>query len=196
VEKLFENTQAFTLFLIFFIPGFVSLKVYDSLVPSERRDFSRSVFDAVAYSALNYAALYTLIAWMRSGTMSFLAYWVSAVLVIVVFPFLWPFLWIKLICTKLFSRHFIHPIQRPWDYVFGKRKPYWMIVHLKDQRRIGGLFHSQSFASSHPAEPQICIQEVWKLDENSRFIGPVDRSEGIIILEKEILAIEMFRYTE
>ncbi len=27
------------LFLIFFIPGFVSIKVYDLLIPGEQRDF-------------------------------------------------------------------------------------------------------------------------------------------------------------
>jgi hypothetical protein len=29
-----------TLFVIFFLPGFISMKVYDLLVPGERRDFS------------------------------------------------------------------------------------------------------------------------------------------------------------
>jgi len=38
VEKLFEGNALF-LFVIFFIPGFVSLKIYDLLVPGERRDF-------------------------------------------------------------------------------------------------------------------------------------------------------------
>jgi len=33
------------LFLVFFIPGFISIRVYDSLVPSERRDLSKSLFD-------------------------------------------------------------------------------------------------------------------------------------------------------
>jgi hypothetical protein len=162
--------------------------------PSERRDFSKSVFDAIAYSALNYAALYLLIVWMRSGRMNLPAYAVSALLVLIVFPILWPFLWIRLLSTRVFAKYFVHPIQRPWDNVFGLRKSYWMIVHLKDQRRIGGLFDTASFASSHPAEPQIYMEQVWKLDEDDRFIEPVDRSEGIILLGEDILAIELFSY--
>jgi hypothetical protein len=43
-----------TLFFLFFLPGFVSLKVYDLLVPGEMRDFSRAFFDALSYSALNF----------------------------------------------------------------------------------------------------------------------------------------------
>jgi hypothetical protein len=162
--------------------------------PSERRDFSKSVFDAIAYSALNYAALYLLIVWMRSGRMNLPAYAVSALLVLIVFPILWPFLWIRLLSTRVFAKYFVHPIQRPWDHVFGLRKSYWMIVHLKDHRRIGGLFDKASFASSHPAEPQIYMEQVWRLDENDRFIEPVDRSEGIVLLGEDILAIELFSY--
>jgi hypothetical protein len=196
MEKLFENAQTLTLFLLFFVPGFVSLKVYDSLVPSERRDFSKSIFDAVAYSALNFAALYALIAWMRSGTMNTPTYALAAVLVMVLFPGLWPFFWIWLLSTRLFNRYFIHPIQRPLDYVFGKRRPCWMIVHLKDQRRIGWLFDSDSFASSYPAEPQLYLQEVWKLDADGRFFQRVERSEGMIVLKEEIIAVELFKYSE
>jgi hypothetical protein len=60
VEKFFENEQVLALFLVFFVPGFLSLKVYDLLVPGERRDFSRAAFDAVAYSALNFGVLLPL----------------------------------------------------------------------------------------------------------------------------------------
>lgn len=56
MEKIFEG-NSLLLFLIFFIPGFVSFKIYDLLVPGERRDFSKSAFDAIAYSALNFAIL-------------------------------------------------------------------------------------------------------------------------------------------
>lgn len=65
MEKLFEGSTL-SLFLIFFIPGFVSLKVYDLIVPGERRDFSKSAFDAIAYSALNFSVLLPLILLIQS----------------------------------------------------------------------------------------------------------------------------------
>ena len=46
MEKLFENERNLALFLVYFIPGFISLKIYDLLVPSACRDFSNSLFDA------------------------------------------------------------------------------------------------------------------------------------------------------
>jgi len=181
-------------FSFFFVPGFVSLKIYDSLVASENRDFAKSIFDAVAYSALNYGLLYPLIAWMRSGTMHWLAYSVAGFLVLIAFPVMWPFLWLRILSAKTFSSRFVHPVGRPWDYVFSRRKPCWIIVHLRDRRKIGGLFDHRSFASSHPAEPQLYLEEVWKLDDNGRFVERVKSTEGIIVLEREILGVEFFSY--
>src|ERR1017187_10130580 len=87
------------------------------------------------------------------------------------------------------------PEQKPWDFVFGQRNPYWIIVHLKDLRKIAGVYGGRSFASSNPAPPQIYLEEVWELDEAGHFIRAVEESEGILILESEILAVELFRYT-
>jgi len=94
---------------------------------------------------------------------------------------------------KPIAKHIIHPFKKPWDFVFGKKEAYWVIVHLKDKRKIGGKFAKNSFASSYPSEEQIYLEEVWTLDENGKFKEPLKRSGGIIILGKEILAVEFFR---
>ena len=47
VKMDFMDVNQVVLFLIFFIPGFISLKVYDLFIPSERRDFSKSFFEAL-----------------------------------------------------------------------------------------------------------------------------------------------------
>jgi len=61
------NADKLTLFIVFFLPGFISMKVYDLLVPGEPRDFTKSMFEAISYSALNFAALFWLIATIRTG---------------------------------------------------------------------------------------------------------------------------------
>src|SRR5437899_2451229 len=134
VEKLFEG-NALLLFLIFFIPGFVSLKIYDLLVPGERRDFSKSAFDAIAYSALNFAILLPLILFMQSEFLFvhhrnwsvFVAYFV-----LLVFPAVWPFVLTKVAATRFFLRYFVNPTPSACDYLFGKREQFWVIVHPKD----------------------------------------------------------------
>jgi Family of unknown function (DUF6338) len=50
------------LFLLFFVPGFISIKIYDLLVPSERRDFQSTLAEAIGYSAVNFAVLLPIVA--------------------------------------------------------------------------------------------------------------------------------------
>lgn len=191
----FLQIDKLILFLIFFIPGFISIKIYDLLVPSERRDYSKSLFEVISFSAINFAALSWLIIFIHSDnfyTTHIKLYFFSIFLILFIAPILWPLLILKLFSWKPIAKLIVHPIQKPWDYVFGKRRPYWLIVHLKDGRKIGGKFNYKSFASSNPAEEQIYLEEVWKLDDDGKFLGAVERTKGIIILSAEILSIEFF----
>jgi hypothetical protein len=88
-------------------------------------------------------------------------------------------------CLPIFARG-------SWDYVFGKRNPFWIIVHLKNGQKIGGFFGDESFASSNPADEQIYLEEVWVLDDDGRFLSPAEGSRGIIIMNDEIRAVEFF----
>ena len=185
------------LFLLFFIPGFISLKVYDLLVPREFRDFSRSLFEAVGYSALNYAVLMPLIVLIHAGDFPIQhpAWYLFALfLILVVFPMLWPILSYRVSTSRIGTRFIVHPMRKPWDYVFSRRQVYWIIVHLRDGRKIGGRFDRKSFASSYPADEQIYIEEVWQLDEDGKFQsdGQVERSQGILVMNDDILAVELF----
>ncbi len=183
------------LFLIFFLPGFISLKIYDLLVPSERRDFSQSLFEAVAFSALNFAALSWIVILIHSGNFYAehrISYFSLLLLIIFLAPILWPIVFLRLLSWPPIAKYVVSPIQKPWDYVFGKRQAFWVIVHLKDGRKVGGKYDRNSFASSNPAEEQIYVEELWELGEQGNFIKPVERSKGMVILGKEILAVEFF----
>ncbi len=184
------------LFLVFFIPGFISIKVYDLLIPGERRDFSKSLLEAIGYSSLNFAALSWLIISIHSGNFDVdhkVWYLISLFLIMFVVPVLWPIIFLKFTSWGPLAKYIVHPIQKPWDYIFNKRESSWVIVHLKDGRKIGGKYHINSFSSSYPSEEQIYLEEVWKLDEKNKFIEPIERSKGIIVLGKEILAVEFFK---
>jgi len=189
------NVDKLALFLVFFLPGFISLKIYDLMVPREPRDFSKSLFEAISYSTLNFAALFWLIVPIQTGDFyrrHFILYSLSVVLIMVVVPACWPFVFLRLSTWRPIAKHFVHPIRKPWDYVFGKRDPFWIIVHLQNGQKIGGRFDIDSFASSDPADAQIYLEEVWVLDEGGRFQSPVERSRGIIIMKEEIRAVEFF----
>jgi hypothetical protein len=189
------NAGKLALFLIFFLPGFISMKVYDLMVPVEPRNASKSLLEAISYSTLNFAALFWLIAIIQTGDFyhqHFIRYSLSVVAIMVVVPACWPFVFLKLSSWRPVTRHFVNPIKKPWDYVFGKRTPFWIIVHLKNGQKVGGRFGLESFASSNPADEQIYLEEVWLLDEADSFLNPVENSRGIIIMNNEIRAVEFF----
>lgn len=188
------DTDKLALFLMFVLPGFVSLRVWDLLVPGERRGLDNSLIEVVSYSALNFAALSWLITPLLNGSLGSLASYVSVALILVVFPATWPFLWKWLRTREWITRFTVHPVSRPWDYVFSKREPAWIIVHLKNGSVVGGRYDNQSFASSWPASEQIFLEELWVLNAKRAFVSPVERSRGAIVLSSEILAIEFFSY--
>jgi hypothetical protein len=172
------NVDKLTLFLVFFVPWFISIKVYDLMVPGERRDFSKSLLEAISYSTLNFAALFWLIALIQTGGFyrsHFILYSLSVAMIMVGVSACWPFLFLRLSTWRPIAKHLLHPIRKPWDYVFGKREPFWIIVHLQNGQKIGGRFGIGSFASSDPAHEQIYLEEVWVLDERGRFVSPVER---------------------
>lgn len=184
------------LFIIFFVPGFISIRIYDLLVASERRDFSGTFIEAIGYSAINFALLSWLIILIHSNNFYEdyrVTYFILLVVILFVVPAILPVIFFKLITWKPIAQFVVHPDRKPWDYVFGKGKPYWIIVHLKDGRKIGGVYDEDSFASSYPAEEQIYLEKVWKLDKEGIFLRQIDRTEGIIIMRDEILSIEFFK---
>jgi Family of unknown function (DUF6338) len=195
MEKLFENQGTLGLFLIFFIPGFVTLKVYDLLIPGEQRDFSKSLFDAVAYSSLNFAALLWLIALVRSGSLTPWQWYLAMFFLLIGIPAVWPAVFLQIRKHPIVAQRIASPNARVWDDIFAKRTPYWVIVHLKDQRRIGGLYGGKSYTSHSPAPPEIFLEQVWRVDEDGGFTGSVvESTSGILIMGSEILALEFFRY--
>jgi hypothetical protein len=121
MEKLFEQQATMAFFLLFFVPGFLMIQVYDLLVPSPRRDFSKSLFEAVAYSAVNFGVFSPLIYLMRSGFFAPFWYWVCVTMILVVAPVVWSVLFLCARKSKWFRKYFLHPILCPWDYVFAKR---------------------------------------------------------------------------
>ena len=54
--EIFESSKL-VLFIIFAIPGFISIKTYSLLCPNHEKDSTKLIIDAITYSCLNYALL-------------------------------------------------------------------------------------------------------------------------------------------
>lgn len=191
LDKLF-------LFIAFVVPGFISIKVYQLFFPSEQKQSTEQLVDAVAYSSINYAILFGPILLIESsGIRSSIPslYFIFYVFVLLVAPIIWVWLWSKIRKTDFVQKNAPHPTLKAWDYVFSQRKSYWAKVTLKNGDVIGGLFHTSSFASSTPAEEQIYLEETWVLNDDGGFERMKNDSAGVLILSSEISHIE-FRNCE
>ena len=192
--KIWDVDQL-VLFIMFVIPGFISLKVYDLLAYSHREKTTEAIIDAVAYSSLNYALLAAPI-WLveHFNVQSCHPVWYSIfyACVLFLFPAIWAWLWHKLRNSQMFQNKMKHPIDKPWDYLFSQRRPYWVKVVMKDGTVVGGKYAENSFASSNPAKEQIYLEESWIIKDSGGFERPKIRTEGILILEDEIKFLDIF----
>lgn len=192
------DTSKLVLFVAFVIPGFVSLKTYELLFLSTPKDTSSQLIDAVAYSCLNYAILFPVIYYVNAyevGTTSPIVFALLCLIVLFVSPIVWVCSLRAVRCSNLLQRWLPHPTEKPWDYVFSKRDPYWVIVTMKDGKKLAGKYGYNSFSSSGTTKEQIYFEETWVLNADGGFDRPKETTAGTLIVSSDIDSIEFFHWT-
>jgi hypothetical protein len=187
------TTDKLLLVVLFVIPGFVAMKVYSILSSGPRLDASKAVIDAVAFSCCNYAVFAFPIYWMRYAGLAArqpVVYAVAWVGVLLIGPLLLAVGVFALRRAKWMGRWLPHPVDRAWDYVFGKREPFYLIITLTSGKRIGATYGNNSFASSYPADPEIYVEEAWDVDEAEGFVRRHVKTRGLLIASSAIESIE------
>ena len=174
------------------MPGFIFIKSSTLVIASEVHDFSKKWYDAIAYGVI-FSGL-TYIAYLILNP--YVHVYIFLILGMIIFPFLSPFLIRQLRNMSFFRRYMLKPEVSAWDYVFSLPQSYWVILHLKDGRNIGGVYSTKSFTSSFPYKQDIYLEEIWGLDENEKFTDKIERSAGLWIVAEEISSIEFFVYEE
>lgn len=192
------SVDKLVLFIAFVVPGFVALKTYALLCPSGSRHAATEIVDAISFSSINYALLIWPILSIHIHDVRTTAptvYAIFWVFVLLIAPMAWAGLFFKLRHTQFFQKSLPHPTAKPWDYLFAQRKPYWVIVTLKDGKKIGGRYDSKSFASSNPAPEQLYLEQAWHLSEAGGLERPRTDSAGILVLSADIESVELFQIT-
>jgi hypothetical protein len=184
------ETNKIILLIIFILPGFISLKVWKLLVPSHEIKISEYSIETICYSVINFALLFWLIpiAGKQAGFIQYLLY----TCILLIGPIIWPIVWKLLITSKFLKGHIIHPTPKAWDYYFSLGRSCFMLIHLKNGNRIGGLYYKNSFASSYPETSDLYIKEVWKINENGAFEKKIENTDGMLISYDIIDYIELF----
>ncbi|EBH0527077.1 hypothetical protein FJ770_21390 [Salmonella enterica] len=67
------------------------------------------------------------------------------------------------------------------------------MVTLKNGKKYGGYYGSQSFASNSPEPEQIYLEKHWALDDDGDFDHELTDTLGIIILTNEIESVEFIK---
>jgi len=193
------DSNKFVLFISFVVPGFIAIKAYELINPSRYTDSSKQIVDSVSYSCLNYAVLFWPIYLIEQSKLKSSyphLYILFYFFVMFIFPLILVFGWNYLRKREFIQKFVPHPTQKPWDFVFGKRRSYWVTVTLKNGEKIAGMYGSNSFVSSAPAKEQIYLEEYWLLNEAGGFDHSVDRTAGILILSSEIVSVELMHIKE
>ena len=184
------------IFILFVIPGFLCIKVYELLNPGTEKESPKQIIEAVAFSSINYTILAVPIYYMEKHYASKFDIWYFAfyIIVLFIFPIVIAIVWDGLRKSEFVLKKAPHPTRRPWDFVFSQRKWYWMLVTLKDGRKIGGKYADKSFTSSHSSTVSIYLEECWHVDEKDTFESKRSNSEGILVTSNEIETVELFNF--
>ena len=193
--ELLQGGNAVFWFVILFLPGFLSAEVYGMMVASERPDFSKDFYKAVAFSILNFAVFAPIVYGMFIAKWfdQLLVAWVTTYVVLIAAPIGWALL-MKWLRDQPWTP-FLSSNNKAWDYFFARKKPVWVVAHMNDGRTVGGLYSGDSYASSYPSEEQVYIETQWLLGEDDEFIGAIDESAGVLLNARDIKTLEFYKYT-
>jgi hypothetical protein len=182
------------LFALFALPGFISLQVWSLLVPTNDRPLKDAIPEALGFGILN-AVVGAPLLLIAAPSNPWILY-ALLVLSLVVLPALWPFAFKQILYRLSAADVILKQTRTGWDAAFLLREPLFVIVHLKDGRRVGGFYGYQSFAGLHPCSGQLYLETLWALDEQGRFVAPVPDSRGIVLRPDDYHFVELLRVPE
>lgn len=190
--------ETLVLVLYFVVPGFMLIRTYDLIIPTERRNFTQAFVDVVAFSFMILTFWfwpYILLISYRDLFASWQYYALLFILTILV-AFVTPaFLAWRFYISR--TRGFLkgrtpHPSPSSWDWFFSEKADnYYVRFHLKEGEGFGGYYGEESFATSFPNKLQVYVEEVWQLDkETGKLAAKVDGTEGAIVNLEDCKMIE------
>lgn len=176
------------LLLFFFCaaPGVVAMQVYSLLCPRPERNWQNSILEVLTYSTINLIPWSWWVFSIVTRAIKEVSYWeltAALFIVCVLWPTLTAAFWYWLRVGYLHEKwHLDNPIPNGWDYFIKKRKPFFILFHKKDGGMFGGLHCGDSYSSSYPHEPNVYIEKVFEVDqETGAFLREIPGSLGCVV---------------
>ena len=189
------NKDAIQIFIAFIFPGLISMHIYRLLMPARVIAWNTALLEGLFYSVINLALVLPL--FISTYNAEFIndhpAYFSICLLIAVIIgPTIWPFLLIWLRKRKCMHRLFMHPYPRAWDFFFDQKKSAFMLIKLKNGKRIGGFYGPGSFASAYPDDGDLYLRAVYEINDAGQFVKPVPDTRGLLLRKDEYSYIELF----
>lgn len=193
--QLNVDLKTIEFFIVFVVPGLVSISVYRLLMPARRLDWSSALPQGLFYSSINFVVLLPLIAFAGSESFreqhGFLS-WIAIAIVLLLFPAAWPAILRAAFRWKWLASRIQIPYPTAWDFFFDIRDPAFVLVHLNSGSLIGGYWGGKSYAGSFPNDGDIYLEAVYEVDENGEFGGPMPHTKGVLLRKEEYTYLELF----
>ena len=186
----------FAAIVALFLPGFVSLKVDRLIQPASPTAVGEMVLEAFAYSLINAGllgwAVFHAAADLAKTPPDYLRAAGYAALICVVGPTTWPIAFRFAQRWAAVRGWVLGQDRYAFDHAFRGPRTRWVIVHLNDDRLVGGYFGLKSYATVEPQSGHLYLEELWRLDAAGRFVAAIPGSRGAIFRPTDYSWIEMF----
>jgi hypothetical protein len=191
----FVTREQLPIVVLLMLPGIVSMKTFDLLVPGELRTAGQQALEVVTYGLLNFGLWYVVVTdvLMPRRESDPWVFRLGFVGIFFVSPIALGIAANAILRWKRLRRWIRHPVPTAWDYHFGKGRAGWVLIRLKSGLLVGGLFGPESFASSYPHR-DLYLQQTWTLDQDGRFLEPVQQSKGVIVSMEDCETLEFFSW--
>jgi hypothetical protein len=197
----FKGIENFQLVLLFVVPGLVALFVRSQFITGRTPLPSENILSFVVLSLVYYS--FTIL--FLEKAFSVREPWIVQagiwILLVLVGPALFG-LTLGIAAQKEWAYRLgdkvgltvVHVIPAAWDWRFSRmpRNGMFVMVTLKNDQMVAGLFGSNSFASSDKGERDIYIEEEYIVTEDGEWQSRREKV-GILISVREIKYIEFWQ---
>lgn len=189
------NLDTVQRFIVFVVPGLISMSIYRLLMPAQALDWSQAILQGLFYSSINFVLLLPLLGFIaRPGYAAehqFL-YWVGVVTALLVAPIAWPLLLRTAFRWRWLATKIQIPYPTAWDYFFELRQPVFVLIHLNNGGLIGGYWGANSYAGSFPNDGDIYLEAIYAVKADGTFGDPIPDSRGLLLRKDQYLYLELF----
>ena len=89
----------------------------------------------------------------------------------------------------------LHAVPSAWDWKFNDIEKHWVLVTLKDETKIAGVFGGNSFASSDPTDRDMYLEWIHGIVDRKGNFSSKDET-GILIAAGEIKTVEFIPFED